>query len=238
VRWEEAIELRCDPSEFETDPVDGAHFAELPSAAVRPKNYAAWQKDLVTWIYVNRKLELFRSPALGLTSGNEETERDFRIRFQQKAREERDQAVEKLRQKYAPKLNMLQERVRRAQQTLAKEEEQARSAKMETGFSLLGAILGRKAGTAMRSIGRATKESSDVGRAEENLRAAREQLDNLESESHEETEKLGALMYQSDGDLEIVQIRPKKAHISLRLFTLAWAPYWKDDQGRVVPAWE
>jgi hypothetical protein len=238
VRWEEAIELRCDPSEFETDPVDGAHFAELPSAAVRPKNYAAWQKDLVTWIYVNRKLELFRSPALGLTSESDETERDFRIRLQQKAREERDQAVEKLRQKYAPKLNVLQERVRRALQTLAKEEEQARSAKMETGFSLLGAILGRKAGTAMRSIGRATKESSDVGRAEENLRAAREQLDNLESESHEETEKLGALMYQSDGDLEIVQIRPKKAHISLRLFTLAWAPYWKDDQGRVVPAWE
>jgi hypothetical protein len=238
VRWEEAVELVCDPCEIEDAPHDDAHFAELPSSAVRAKNYAAWQKDLVTWIYVNQKLELFRNPSLGLSSEAGESEREFRIRVQQKAREERDKAVEKLRQKYAPKLNTLQERVRRAQQTLTKELEQARHAKFETGFSLLGAIFGRKAGSAVRSIGRATKESSDVGRAEDNVRAAEEQLAKLESEFREESEKLGSLVHQTDGPLETIAIKPKKANISIRLFTLAWAPYWRDSQGRAIPAWE
>jgi hypothetical protein len=238
VRWEEAAELVCDPSEIEDVPHDEAHFAELPSAAVRVKNYAAWQKELVTWIYVNKRLELFQSSRLGLSSEPGESEREFRIRLQQRAREERDQAVERLRQKYAPKLNSLQERVRRAQQAHTKEQEQARHAKVETAFSLLGAIFGRKAGTAVRSIGRATKESSDVGRAEENLRAAEEQLANLESEFREESEKLGSLVHQTNDELETIAIKPKKTNISIRLFTLAWAPYWRDGQGRAVPAWE
>ena len=134
--------------------------------------------------------------------------------------------------------NPSQERVRRAQQTLTKELEQARHAKFETGFSLLGAIFGRKTGSAVRSIGRATKESSDVGRAEDNVRAAEEQLAKLESEFREESEKLGSLVHQTDGPLETIAIKPKKANISIRLFTLAWAQYWRDSQGRAIPAWE
>ena len=32
--------------------------------------------------------------------------------------------------------------------------------------------------------------------------------------------------------LETVSLKPTKANISVKLLTLAWAPYWHDAQGR------
>jgi hypothetical protein len=246
VRWEDAVEMECDPCEFENSPLDeSAQFSEVPGAAAKVKSYTAWQKDLITWIYMNKKIELLRSPDLGLTSEGGESERDFLIRLQQKAREEKDAAVEKLRQKYAPKIAALEERLRRAEQTLAKETEQARLVKMESGLSLattvLGAFFGRRTsalGGAARSIGRATRESSDVSRASDNAKAVEEQLHELEEEFRQETERLASTLDPNAEQLDRVSIKPKKTNISVRLFTLLWVPYWKDAQGRLLPAWE
>ena len=47
------------------------------------------------------------------------------MRLQESTREQRDRAIEALRQKYAPKQAALQERLRRAEQTVARESEQA-----------------------------------------------------------------------------------------------------------------
>ena len=51
------------------------------------------------------------------------TEGDFTARVAQLAREQRDLAVEKLRNRYAPKLDRLQERIRKAEQKIDKEHE-------------------------------------------------------------------------------------------------------------------
>ena len=95
----------------------------------------------------------------------------------------------KLRAKYAPRLTTLQDRLRRAQQAVEVQQEQAKQAKVQTavsfGSAILSAILGRKAAsagnigrasTAVRGVGRSMKESGDVGRAEENVEAVRRQL--------------------------------------------------------------
>ena len=105
--------------------VPGARFADLPPAATKAKNYAAWQKDFGTWLYQTQKLSILRSPATGLTSNAGESERDFRTRLQQGAREQRDAVAETLRQKYAPKLAALQERLRRAQQAVERQQAEA-----------------------------------------------------------------------------------------------------------------
>ena len=84
-------------------PAPGAEFAALPPAAAIAKNYAAWNKDLITWIYGSQQVTIFKCESLDATSNPNENERDFRVRLQQQAREERDRAVEELRKKYAPK---------------------------------------------------------------------------------------------------------------------------------------
>ena len=140
-------------------------------------------------------LELFRSPSLGVVAKPGENERDFRVRLQHAAREARDEQVAGLRQKYAPKMLALAERQRKAEQAVAREQEQVASSRVQTGISLattvFGAMFGRKtfsastlgrATTAARGVGRSMKESQDVGRAQENVAAVQAQKEELEAQ--------------------------------------------------------
>lgn len=246
VQWEESVTTAFDPSGLETEPADGAAFASLPSAASKPKSYAAWQKDFVTWVYGSRTLQVFRSEVLKVCSQPNEPEGAFRARLNLNVREERDRAVEKLRQKYGSKIATLQDRLRKAQQALQREREQAQGQTMDTvlsvGAGIFGALLGRKklgtaAGGALRSAGRTRKEASDVGRAEENVEALAQQLDELQSQFDSEVTQVQAEYDVSSVTLEAVAIKPKKTNINVRIFTLVWAPY-RTEGGQTQPAWE
>src|SRR4029079_2001994 len=98
---------------------------------IKAKALDGWRKDFSSWIYRSQRLELFESPSLQIASNPGESERDFRIRLQQFARERRDEAVEKLRQKYAPKIAALEEQQRRAQQSVVREAAQAKNQKLQ-----------------------------------------------------------------------------------------------------------
>jgi hypothetical protein len=193
-------------------------------------------------------LEAYHSPALRVFSQTGESERDFRIRLQQAGREERDQVIEELRKKYSPKIAALQERIRRAEQALARESEQVKHQGIQTvisiGATLLGAFLGRKtvttstlgrATTAARGAGRVLKERQDVGRAEENVGAHQQQLADLEAAFKAEAEAAASPLAES---IETVTVRPTKQNISVKLVALAWTPWWRTESGERTPAWK
>jgi prefoldin subunit 5 len=181
-----------------------------------------------------------------LTSRVDETEQDFRIRATQVAREKRDDATEVLRKRYASKLDSLEQKLLKAQQTVAKQESQARQAQMNTavsvGSTLLGALFGRRRGTtainqAARGIGRSMDEGGDVGRAQETVRAVQQQISELEAELEQEVAALESKMDPVTETLETIEVRPKKANIDPQLVALVWAPYRRDEAGGSEPAW-
>ena len=96
VNWAEASALELDDSDLDKDPAENAVYAALPSPAAKAKNYDAWRKSFVDFLYRGQKLEVLKSPSLGLYSKSGESERDFRARLQQAAREERDARAEEL----------------------------------------------------------------------------------------------------------------------------------------------
>jgi len=109
------------------------------------------------------------------------------------------------------------------------------------GATLLGAFLGRKAvsaatvgraGTGVRSMGRAYKESQDVARASETLEAMEQQRADLETQFQAEAAALQSSLDPLSAALETIVVRPKKTAIAVRLVALGWAPY-RDNQ----PAW-
>ena len=159
VDWDQAAVVDLPVSDLEQAPEENAQFADLPAPAGKSKSYAAWQKDLAGWLYRTQKLELFKSDRLDQASNPDETERDFRLRLQQAAREQRDAAVEKLRQKYAPKIAALEEKRRRSEQAVEREAEQSKSQKFQTaisfGATVLSSFLGRKT-VSLTTLGRAT----------------------------------------------------------------------------------
>ena len=251
VDWDRAMAADLAVADLEQNPEEGAQFLALPASAGKAKSYADWSKDFGGWLFRTQKVELFRSPSTKEVSKPGESERDFRVRLQQTGREQRDKGAETLRQKYASKMAMLQDRIRRAE--LAKEKQQAESrssqvqAAISVGASILGAFLGRKtisasnigrATTAVRSAGRVMKESQDVGAAEENVTALQQQLTELEAQFKSESEALAAATDPLNEKLETISIKPTKANIAVKLVALAWTPYWRDESGSLTAAWQ
>jgi len=250
VDWSAAIPLDVPIGDLESQAEANAEFGEVSAKATKEKSYATWEKDLATWIYRNHRLELFESPTLDIASNPGETERDFRVRLQQIARERRDDEVEKLKKKYAPKLEQLEERKRRAEQAVAQQQDQAQGQKYQTaisfGATLLGSLLGRKtaslgtlgrATTAARGVSRSMKEAEDVTRAEETVAAIAQKLADLETEFKDETAGIERSFDPQTEELGKVSLKPKKVNIDVKLVALAWAPYWRDAQGELKPAW-
>src|SRR6185503_12383361 len=182
VDWREAEKLDVEPSALEAAPADGATFEPVPKAATAAKSYAAWQKSFAAWVARSQTLDLYRHADLKLTSKAGESERDFRIRAQAAQREARDAEVDAVRRKFADKRARAEEKLRKAEQGVSREQEQASAAKVQTGISMgatvLGALFGRRtfsastlgrATTAARGVGRASKERGDVKRAQDNV---------------------------------------------------------------------
>lgn len=250
VDWDQALSTDLAIADLEQTPTNGAQFLSLPASAGKAKNYADWSKDFVIWLFRMQKLELLKSPSTKSVSEPGESERDFRVRLQQSGHEQRDKAAEALRQKYAPKIAALQDRMRRAEQMKQKQQAEARSSQVQAaisvGASILGAFLGRKtisatnigrATTAIRSAGRVLKESKDVSQAEENIAALHQQLSDLEAQFKSESEALAAANDPLTEKLETISIKPTKTNIAVKLVTLAWTPYWRDQKGVLTPAW-
>lgn len=237
VNWDNALALDIAATDLEPEPAESAKFEDPPPPAAKARNYAAWSKDFVNWVYRTEKVTLLKSPSTGLVSEPDESERDFRIRLQQSGREDRDAQAEALRRKYAPKLAALEERLRRAQVAQAREEEQARAAKMNTaismGTTILGALFGRKTISAS-TIGRATsaartatrtyKEAQDVQVAAETVASVQQQLEALNFDFEAELSALQAKNDATAEQFETVEIRPKKTNIGVQLVCLAWVP--------------
>jgi hypothetical protein len=235
--WENATEAAFSSADLDTAPLEHARYAPLPPAALRPKNYDAWRRELAGWVQRTQAIEVLKSTASGLVSRPGESERDFRIRLQQAAREARDRRRDQLRQKYAPKIAALLERERRAQQTLERETEQASSAKVQTaisvGATLLSAVLGRsalgggtvgRATTSARGVSRSMKEAQDVARARDTLEAVRQQRADLEAELHAAVDTFDAGSDPAREPLQTISIKPKRADVAVRLVALVWTP--------------
>ena len=210
VDWSTAEVLDVAPSALATSPDAGVGFASLPKAAATAKNYPAWQKAFTSWVSSAQRLELWRHAALQLTSKPGESERDFRIRVQTAQREARDAAVEQIRQKFAAKRAVLEEKLRKAEQSVTREQQQVTSSGVQTavsiGATVIGALFGRKAisagtigraTTAARGIGRSAKEYEDVRLAQQNVDAVKKALDDMDTQIADETKDI-ASRYDAD----------------------------------------
>jgi hypothetical protein len=217
VNWAESAALDLNLDELSAEaPAEGT-YADVPGAAANPKSYAAWSRDFATWVVNNERIGVFRSGKLVSRPG--ESERDFRIRLREVARERRDAELDKLRRKYAPKIAALEDRVRREQQQA---QEQKLGAAVSFGSTLLGAFIGRRGSTLSRA-GSAARAASRVHRETQDVASVQQRLAHLQAECDAEVAALQAV--PTDDELETVEVRPRKTNVAVRLVALVWAPY-------------
>ena len=251
IDWEEAVSLEITDDDLDREPMAGGVFGDVPSEAGKSKSYTTWKKQLADHLYRSRRYRLFKAVKLGEISEAGESEREFRIRLSDRAREERDEQIEKLRSKYASKLNTLEERLRKAEQRFEREQQEAAGAKWQsmisTGATILGAVMGRRmisstnvgrAATAPRGVGRASKQADDVDRAREDIDTYTEKLEDMENELASEIEEIEDRFDVDALELDELMLKPRKSDIDIRHLALAWVPFGRDAAGGKVPLYQ
>ncbi len=246
--WAEADALGAEPG-VALSPVEDAQYGKLPAEASRKTTHTRWERMLKSHLYRTHEVTVLKCKELKAQSAPNESEDEFRAQLRHLAREKRDLQIEKIKKKYAPKMRTLVERVRRSEQRVEREKEQAKQQGFQTaisfGATLLGAILGRKkvstgtvgrAATAARGVGRTARERGDIARAEETEEALRAQLEALEREFQDELGRVRDGDGVNDVEIERIVVRPRKADTTISRADLVWAPYVVDPTGIARPA--
>lgn len=223
------------PLELADGPVADPTFGALPKAARAKTRYTAWKKSFKTFVYRDQSIETYRCAKLKLLSEPGESEGEFRVRLREAARQQRDLKVEKLRNRYAPKLARLQERIRTAERKVEREQAQYGQQKMQTaisvGATVLGALLGRRAAsvgtvgratTAARGLSRAAREREDIAHAAERLEELQAQLEDLEAKFQDEVAELESAADPDAYAVTTKTVRPKKTDTTVTAFGLVW----------------
>lgn len=232
IDWSAAERASISSQELSTKPASGATFAALPAAAVQPRNYTRWSKDFVGWLMENCQQTVFKHSQTKLVSEEGETESAFKARVRQHLRELRDTAADDLHRRYSTRFAALKDRKLRAQQAVERETLQAQQTQwqsaVDVGTGILGAFMGsRRAASSMRrvagSANRAVRQRQDVEHAQSNLASLDQQITELEAQFQTDMSELEA-RHAADFTLESVEIRPKKAGISVQLVALLWLP--------------
>lgn len=250
IMMDDGTEERVKVTDLESQPASPADFINPPQWVFQPKHYKAWAKRFLDWLALKEKHFVLSCPAFKMSSLKDESERDFRVRVSQKAKEQRDAEIDKLRAKYREKLSTLENKIRLAEQALEREQEQVKAQDMQTaisvGATVLGAFLGggrrRSSGTlgratsAARAANRSASSRADVERASENLEALNQKMSEMERQFQSEVAAIQAELDRAAQSVEVVNITAKKTNVSVDVFSFAWAPY-QITEGKYVPLW-
>jgi hypothetical protein len=229
VDWTTARPTSLVPDDLIAEAPDSAQYAAVPKAATKASSYTKWTHELKSWLVDQEALELYKS-ASGEVSRPGESLREFQARLALSAREGRDSAMLKLREKYADKRSTLADKVERARLAVERESSEAGAARLDTaisvGTTIAGVLLGgrsRRRGTsAVRSAGRARKQGQDVAHARDALRSAEAALADFDAKVEAELFKL-----QTGGGAEAIEtvvVKPKRDGVNVRLLALVWKP--------------
>lgn len=235
IDWEHARDCGVGLKALSKDPRKGARFEELPGYAMNEDNYKPVEDEFEDWIYRNERAEVLYAPLFKSYSKLGEGEGDFRANIALKAREVRDEAVEKMRDKYEKKIKTKEGQLDRAELAVEKEKAESTSATWQAGASILGGLLGgllggrKSRGSAVTSGSRAYKQRRDVGIAKEKAKALEKDIAEMEAELREEVEDLEREYDPQKAELERIQIKPYKKDIDVKAVALLWLPY--DEHG-------
>jgi hypothetical protein len=256
VRWQDADAIDLDPKELEGQPEADALFGSVPSQLNTASELKASAKDYSDYLYHEEALDLYYNPTLKLYGQPGESEREFKIRAQQLARESRDAEVEKLRKKYEQKLDRLETRLAREQRELDEDQAEHEARKREelisageTVVGLLGIGRRRRSTTGLSRAARKRRltatAKADIAESEAEIARLEEDIEEMRQSLEEEAKAITDKWAATLDEIETYPVKPRRSDVKVELVALGWAPYWeigyRSASGSLthdrVPAW-
>ncbi|WP_136798184.1 ATP-binding protein [Desulfosediminicola ganghwensis] len=225
ITWSEAEELPFALEECFVSAPSGYGYAAIPAEICAVQNLRAAEKSFADALYRTERLELFRVKSLKLESVPHETLTDFKVRLRDLLRENKDEAVDKLRAKYDLRQQRLHKKIQQAHERLQQEEAEVRTKTTDTilsfGVAVVGALFGRRSAgsgtsgfaTGMRKAGRVFTEKDDARRVRQELGQLQSELELLAGELEQEIDALGSSFSVENYQIETFTINPRRKDI-------------------------
>jgi len=226
--WDDAVDITAENLYLSEDAPDKASYSSLPDICRESSFTRSALKSFKDYLYRTQRLSLMKCAALGESAEAGESEAEFRIRLRQALSEQRDEAIEKLRDTYEKKAQKLAARIRTAEERVAREKGQYDQQKLQTvislGSTLLGSLLGRRRSgtTTARGIGRSMRDRADYQRRKKDLERLHHEAQQLEVELADEIRLLQAEYNPENLELDTVDIPPRKSDIQTAELCLVW----------------
>ncbi|MGC8775432.1 MAG: helicase HerA domain-containing protein [Chlorobaculum sp.] len=212
-----------------------AGFATLPETLVNARKLAACSRSFSDFLYRRERLPLSIHPATGLFKGEGESERDFTIRLQQAAREQRDNEVDALEKKYATQLERIAEKIKKEERELAQDEAEHQNRKagelIGLGETMLGFFLGRKStrgiSTAINRRRMTANAKAEVDESVETIEELKRQQEEIEAELKGLAAEITARWEHPESALTTEEIAPRRSDVMIQIVTTGWLPFWQ-----------
>lgn len=217
-------------------------YAQIPDTLNSSKEMTSAEKDFSDWLYQNQKLTTLQHKKLKLKQEGDESDEAFRMRVQQLAREERDEEMEKIQDKYETKLDRVEEKIRKEEQDLdqAQQEVQDRKRSEMVGMAetAFGMLFGRKRSfSSVQSKSRMRRKAKDkVQESREDLEALDEDYGKLEAELQEALDEITEKWDAVAEGISTKEIKPRRTDIKVDSVLLAWTPVWVAPSGKRTTA--
>ncbi len=233
--WEGAEQYEVSIEDCVYQAPAGASFYPLAPLFSQIKDLRECTRSFSNYVYQTKKLPLFRAVGLKIESQPDESLADFRIRVADRLRDAKEEAIDKLKDKYQVRQKRLESQIQRAVDKIEKEKVDVKARTTDTllsfGSAVLGAFFGRKAvsaatlskaSTGIRNVGRLAKEKGEVKRAEQTLASLHEDMDSLALEVEAKVDELSEKFDLEKYTIEEFAITPRRCDVFDVEVVLLW----------------
>ncbi len=237
--WSQAqtIGLNLRNLQNQAEPVDedqGPFFAPVPGNVSSSRELKNLTKKFADWLFYHSKYTFLAQPELSIFQQPNESERDFKIRLRQAAREARDAEVDNLEVAYQAKIKRLEEKLQKEERELTLDQANYEARKQQEwvglGESMLSFFMGRRTTRAMSTAinkRRLTGQAlGDVEESKATISTLQKDIAELEAELKQAADDLTDKWENAFNTLSTVEITPRRTDINVKLVALAWMPAW------------
>jgi hypothetical protein len=230
---EDVLSVDHDARDFQSEAPAGASY-QLGNTKLQNKTFwTGLHSDIKNYLAANRSIEIWKCPGLKLYSRVGESEENFRARCEQAADEAADLEVSRLREKYAKRIDRLQDQISSADARATELQVDASTRTQTEVMSGVGDLLGGllRGRVSSRTLNRAASRRAASKKAQVRLATARQKADTkrqdlIELERDLENELI-SIQGEYDalaGSIETLQIGLEKTDIRVAEAKLVWVP--------------
>lgn len=234
IRWDDYPLNANVLDSLDTNPAPSTRFSSIDAPLNDVKLMTALQKDFTDWVFRNSAVKARANQALKVFAGPDISQAEFMKACADAAREARDAEIAKKTATLDRQLKTLEDKLAREERELREDEAELSHRKVEEAGTHLENLTGlfggrRKSSRLSSSLTKRRMTEQAKSEVEESLDAIdqfKARLKELERRREEVMAEINDRWGRMVNEITEVTIAPKKTDVFVKLFGVAWMPYY------------